>query len=233
MSAIGGSYPDMSDYVVHFTRDYDGCGAYSNVMSILCNRTVRAANAFGMARKEAWLGNSQKAACLSEVPLHHLKRLADKRSQYGLGFRKDFVAGLGGGPIMYAYKDTPHHQALASIMWAAKQGGKADDPFWKIAPFVDVPGTYPSGKYMFEWEREWRHVGDLKFQIENVEFLIVPEALHAQARTFFEDVYHEHSGPHYLCPYLDPFWSKAKVADALDQGTLPAAAPMQLPQWAR
>ena len=223
MSAIGGSYPDMSEYVVHFTKDYDGHGAYSNVMGILFNQTIRAVNAFGMARKETWLGGSQKAACLSEVPLHHLKRLADKRSHFGLGFKKDFVVGLGGGPIIF----------LASVMWTAKQSGKVDDPFWRITPFIDAPGDYPTGKYMFEWEREWRHVGDLCFQIEDVAFLIVPENLHSQARAFFEDAYHEHTGPHYLCPYLDPCWNSKKVEEALAKGTLPAAPPTRLPHWAR
>lgn len=187
---MSGQYPDMSDYVVHFTKKIGGHMAYENALSILGNRTIRASNPFGAAKNETWLGNTQKFACLSEVPLHELKRLADKRSRYGLGFRKDFVVARGGGPIMYAYKDTPHQQALSMSMAKARKEKDAQDPIWKLAPFIDAPGVYPSGKYMFEWEREWRHIGDLKFDIADVSFLIIPEELHVNARAFFEDAYH-------------------------------------------
>jgi hypothetical protein len=40
--------------------------------------------------------------------------------------------------------------------------------------------------YRFEWEREWRHVRDLNFTVQDVAFLIIPENLHQNARIFLK-----------------------------------------------
>lgn len=50
---MSGQYPDMSDYVVHFTREYPGRTPFQNIMSILHSRTIKAENAFGLARDSA------------------------------------------------------------------------------------------------------------------------------------------------------------------------------------
>lgn len=47
------TWTDMSDYVVHFTRDYDEKSAYHNMLSILGNRVIRAHNPFGFCRNKA------------------------------------------------------------------------------------------------------------------------------------------------------------------------------------
>ena len=44
---------------------------------------------------------SQMVACLSQIPLHQITRLAERRSSYGLGFTKDFILERGGGPVWY------------------------------------------------------------------------------------------------------------------------------------
>ena len=49
--------------------------------------------------------------------------------------------------------------------------------------------------------------GDLEFGPDDVAFLFLPAELHQAARSFFQDAIHEHTGPGYLCPYLDPLWS--------------------------
>jgi hypothetical protein len=42
-----------------------------------------------MGRDKASEPSNQKAVCFSEIPLHHLKRLADARSEYGIALRED------------------------------------------------------------------------------------------------------------------------------------------------
>lgn len=83
---------------------------------------------------------SPLSVCFSEVPLHQLKRLADKRGPYGIVFRKEFIVERGGGPILYAYQDTPHAMAMRTLIEGAV--GKPSDPIWSVAPFVDQPGQY-------------------------------------------------------------------------------------------
>lgn len=148
------TWTGMSDYVVHFAKDYQGRKAYDNMLGILSNRVIRARNPFGIARTKAPDIASQKAVCFSEVPLHLLGRLADKRSEYGVGFGKAFVIHRKGNPILYAYKDQSVATAIQKLV--AAFGDDTDSPIWEVTPFIDMQGAYPNGSYFFEWEREWR-----------------------------------------------------------------------------
>ena len=207
---IDPTWKDMSKYVVHFAKETPQATAYDNEISILYGRRIIAKNAFGAGRLHA---PAKKSVCFSEVPLHHLKRLADVRGQHGIGFRKEYLVERGGGPILYAYKDTPQAKAVkAMVDGAAKDNGS---PVWSVAPFVDLPGTYGKSKYLYEWEREWRHVGDLVFTETDPAFLIIPENLHDAAREFFDSAKREHIGPSYECPFIDPYWGEDRIEAAL------------------
>ncbi len=100
-------WTDMSDYLVHFTKQTPDQTAYNAMMSILYNRRLEARSPFGFVREKAPDPETQKAVCFSETPLHLLGRLADHRSEFGIVFRKDYVLQNGGNPILYAYKDQP------------------------------------------------------------------------------------------------------------------------------
>lgn len=210
---IGSTHPnweDMSPFVVHFTKKSATGSEYDNSISILASRCIQAQNRFGMGKNYA---ESPPCVCFSEVPLHQLKRLADKRGSYGIVFRKEFIVARDGGPILYAYQDTPHAAAMRTLI--DKAAGKADDPIWKVAPFIDQPGQYGGSSYFFEWEREWRHVGNLQFDEADPVFLIIPEDLHEAARDFFDSAEREQLGPNYKCPFIDPYWGLEKVKSIL------------------
>lgn len=128
-------------------------------------------------------------------------------------FRKEFIVQSNGGPIMYAYQDTAHAVALRKLVDAAV--GKPDDPVWRVSPFIDQPGQYGNSSYFFEWEREWRHVGDLNFKETDPVFLIIPEQFHEAARGFFDDAERKHLGPNYKCPFIDPYWNLNTITDLL------------------
>jgi hypothetical protein len=142
-----------------------------------------------------------------------LKRLADARSLYGIVFKKELVIHRGANPIMYAYKDHDMIAALKEIIASAKD--KPDHPIWRVTPYVDAPGSYGNSNYFFEWEREWRKVGDFNFCEDEVEFLIVPEKLHKKARAFFDKAKAENLGPCYTCPFIDPYWKRKKIKPLL------------------
>jgi hypothetical protein len=203
-------WDDMSSFVVHFTKKSINKSAYDNSLSILHQRRLEARGRFGIGKNFA---ESPKSVCFSEVPLHQLKRLADKRGPYGIAFRKEFIVERNGGPIMYAYQDTTHADVLRSLV--EKANGNQNDPIWQVAPFVDQPGVYGKSSYFFEWEREWRHIGDLSFESDDAAFLIIPEELHEAARHFFDDAERDNLGPNYKCPFVDPYWDLQQVKNAL------------------
>jgi hypothetical protein len=204
----------MSDYVVHFTREDGGRTAYTNIMGILSAGVIRARNPFGIARPTAPAG-TQHAVCFSEIPMHLVTRLAARRGDYGIGFTKAFLLERGGAPIWYLERGSPTALAVNQLVSMALSTPSTTSPIWTLTPFIDSPGSYTSGSYRFEWEREWRHVGDLEFQFSDPAFLVIPEALHRAARAFFQNAKDENFGPGYDCPFLDPRWDLARVQAAL------------------
>lgn len=209
-------WPDMSDYIVHFPQDGDPKSADGILLSILGDRVLKPGpSPFGAARNVEEVRESQRAVCFSEIPLGMLGRLVQRRSKHGLGFRKDFIISKGGGPIWYVEKGSPRHTALEQLKSTARQKGP-DHPLWQLTPFIDLPGEYGKSSYRFEWEREWRHVGKLKFDVSEVAFLFLPEKLHNTARSFFADAEHTNLGPNYPCAFLDPTWPASKAEAVLE-----------------
>jgi len=218
MQAYNPEWHDMSDYVVHFTSAANHRTAYENMLSILGDQALRAGNPFGIARPHAPNIATQRAVCFSEIPLHLLGRIADRRGEYGIGFTKQFIMARGGGPIWYVEHNSVTDNAIRTLMQqAVAEPTPVNNTIWALTPFIDSTGDHPNGRYRFEWEREWRHVGDLNFTVQDVAFLIIPENLHQNARSFFEDALQENTGPAYLCPYIHARWDQDRVRQALAQ----------------
>jgi len=212
------SWRDMSDYVVHFTKDTEQNTAYDNMMSILWGGQLIPGGRFGAARKFDELGDSQSCVCFSEIPLDLLGRMVERRSAFGVGFRRQTLIDAGGARVWYVDKGTAADAAVVEMMERTQRSKlSVDNPLWKLTPFIDVPGEYESTRYRFEWEREWRVPGPLTFSTKDVAFLFVPGELHAKARWFFEYVEAENIGPSYRCPLIDPSWEN----DAIDAALAP------------
>lgn len=139
-------------------RDTTG---YPQMMSILFSGELRPGPApLGAARKLSELGDSQRVVCFSEIPLDMLDRLVERRSRYGIAFRKDVLVAKGGTPLWYVDSDSPQAAAVREIIQdRIADGIDPADPFWKLTPFIDHPGIYNGRPYRFEWEREWRVAG--------------------------------------------------------------------------
>lgn len=207
---------DMSDYVVHFAKPYNDRTAYDNMISILAGNRLCAMNPFGIARGRAPNPVTQNAVCLSETPLHLLERLSERRGGYGIGFTKEFMLQRGGGPIWYVERQSAREIALQEmIQQALASPNPLENPIWSVTPFIDLAGEHRGRQHRYEWEREWRIVGDLPFTVDDVAFLIIPEELHNRARSFFENAIYENIGPGYLCPYIDIGWDQDRIMQTL------------------
>ena len=211
---------DMSDYLVHFTKDGPPSGdAYRNSLGILSQGVLRpGSEPFGSARRDFYAQGTQLCTCFSEIPLDRLGRLAGRRSRFGIGFRKDFIIANGGAPVWYVDFGSPAHTSLEALKAeAAKAADPRAHPLWRLTPFIDVTGRPPKAPYTynFDWEREWRVPGPLRFTPADVALLFIPAELHDAAWAFFEDAEREHLGPGYFCPYLDPQWPEDRIAEAL------------------
>jgi hypothetical protein len=210
-------WTDMSEYAVHFTKPSLTEDAYRVVMSILWDGTIRPGNnPLGAARYVSEVRDSQRSACFSEIPLDLLQRRIQRRSLYGIGFHQDFLVAKSGARVWYLDNEgevAGRFQVL--VNQRSFFGVDVDDPLWKLTPFVDFPGTYGTSRYEFEWEREWRVPGGLQFAPDDVAFLFIPEQYHDAARGFFEEHEYDHTGPAYLCPYVDPTWGMNRIQQAL------------------
>lgn len=209
-------WSDMSNYIVHFTKRTEDQSDYDSMMGILSTGSLIPRSRFGCARSGAVDPESQQAVCFSEIPLHLLGRLVQRRkTKLGIGFSKEFAVTKGAQPIWYVPNESRTHDAIIELMH--RGASDAGDPIWRLTPFIDLPGSHKTGSYEFQWEREWRVVGRLSFEPEEVAFLFIPEDLHDAARDFFLEAQSEGTGPGYFCPYLDPTWSAEEITQALSR----------------
>lgn len=219
------AWRDMSEYVVHFTKDDGTADPYRTMMSILFERRLVPGSRFGIASKIA-AAPDQDAVCFSEIPLDHLHRLVERRrTKYGIGFHQDILRQAGGARVWYLDRGGPLESAVRGLMRSPSALGSyagASQEIWNLTPFIDVAGIYSGGRpYRFEWEREWRFRGEFAFSISDVAFLFIPAELHATARQFFLDAANENSGPAYGCPFLDPSWTAEQIEEELASHTPP------------
>ncbi|MEV8174960.1 hypothetical protein [Microbacterium sp. NPDC079176] len=153
---------DMSDYLVHFTKR-------DALLNILDAGHVEARNQFGWGRNDGATSHLRMSTCLSEVPVDQIERIASRRGHYGIGFRRDFIQSLGGARVWYA--EEPQRTLLFETFGPLYRTDTArENGLWKLTPFIDdvTPG------YDFTWEREWRVPGGVRFDLSDVQFLVLP-----------------------------------------------------------
>lgn len=186
---------DQSEYLIHLVGKNN---PYDSFMAILHSGVIEARNPFGFKRNE----HQKKSACFSEIPPVHLQTLVKSRYNHGVAFKKEWLLSKGAQRVWYVEKDSRTNLSLEALSKSLNEDQKKD--FFNLSPFIDIPGEYGNSIYRFEWEREWRIIGDLQFSPDDVEFLILPGDFHEAARAFFYDAEHDNYGPNYNCPYYDP-----------------------------
>lgn len=172
MSKYKQNRPDLSDYLVHFTKggvscsskqdkhitdDIDKMSAYNRLLNILDTKTI-------IATPMPWV--DVNAVCFTECPWNSLLAHAKNYSPYGIGFSKPFIYACGGNPVFYI-RDSLFHKA---------QWPKGVKPF--LTPFKPVyrPRTErkPGEKFLdYTHEREWRVPHMVSFEYDKIEFIIL------------------------------------------------------------
>jgi len=200
---------DLSTFVVHFTRDTE-VAARDNLTSILKNRQLCARSVYGMAKdlaaRFAEVAETQRVVCFTETTLEHAWMMcADidgrdfRYNGYGLAFTKTFARHKSVNPVWYI-DQTPGHDWLTGPInnlirnaeTTAIPGDELEpDPrelakaeVLRLAPFFEQMGpTNLGGRKEFWWEREWRHVGDMRFSHHDVVVVFAPEDEHDAMRS--------------------------------------------------
>lgn len=154
---------DLSKYLVHMTRTPE------SLAGIITSGQIEVGKSFGIAKYQSQVVKKHQSACFTEMPLTELDRLRDRGKPWGLAFERDFVLSKGGQRVWYVDNDRAPHKAVQAMMRAASKCSDWSNPVWELTPFIDLRDP---AKYAFDWEREWRVVGGLNFQLEDVALVI-------------------------------------------------------------
>lgn len=205
---------DMSEFVVHFTKASDDRCALDSLCAILGDAEVRPSGPFGWAKGLVALGDTQKAACFSEIPLDLLDRLISRRSLYGIGFHQSVLLGRGGGRVWYVDRHSRVGSALNTRLM--NEVGQWGSELWAFTTFIDQPYDDQTGAYRFEWEREWRVPRGLAFDLDDVAFVFAPEQEHGYISDYHAQYLGRDIGA--LGPVLiDPRWPEGQLQDAFGE----------------
>lgn len=158
--------PDISEGLIHLTKETDSESAFEVLKSILISGKLKAST-----KKSGFIKGAGKAVCFSEAPLsavsHLIARSIEKvkgkarkpYSTYGLAVSKESIYGLGGRPVIYLPDDEAE--------WVP------DDEKWRHVRFEypDVDWTH---------EREWRLPLDLELESVKGIYVLVSSATEAK-----------------------------------------------------
>lgn len=242
---------DLSTFIVHFTRD-GGTGKTSrgNLLSILKTGKLEARNSYGMAatlaKRVPDVADTQRTVCFTETPLEHAWMMCrpiagrDLRFDgYGLAFTKTFARSRGVNPVWYLdisqrgrdWLTQPVNRLVdAAVASATDENGVidgaalAEEDVLLLTPFIEQMGPTKGSRKEFWWEREWRHVGHLRFEPKHIVVAFAPEDQHAslkaRLRKTTDDDYD-------FLTFVDVNWGLERIigaladVDAADLGPFP------------
>lgn len=176
---------DISNFVVHLTKDTSNGSALENLLSIINDEKIRAYNhhcLFSHMLNTENLDIQKKfySTCFTETPLENIKYLLDIRGRqvnlqpYGLVFLKQTLLEKGGNPAIYTFQEDLKNYFI-----------KMYDN--NINPHFGSLINVVKDKHDFYWEREWRINGDFNFNCFNIIAIIAPEEKHESIRQSLKD----------------------------------------------
>lgn len=180
------SRDDLSKFLVHLTRDYEGVSANNNLISIIENKVIEARNAHCLFKHDlnslelsAVLRKQFNTVCFTEAPLPQIKRLiakvAGRKIQlkaYGLIFDKSILLEKGVSPAIYInaqgtqlrnYLLDDFRSQFGEIKTLKGLRKTKQDYYKAIVQYYALINII-SNRHNFTWEREWRLAGDFKFR---------------------------------------------------------------------
>jgi hypothetical protein len=113
-------------------------------------------------------------------------------------------------------------KALDGLRDEAMKTKFADHPAAAIFPFCEPMGTWSESRREFWWEREWRHVGDVEFELKQVALWLAPQDEHEEFNTALADEWNRRKASlgafwdeHYLPGepprFIDPGWGLERI----------------------
>lgn len=200
---------DFSHLLVHLTRRDEEYSAKGVLECILNEQTLRAYNYYCIFQDKIKsldnaLQNKFRVVCFTETPIDQIGVLLERvegrniiLEPYGLVFKKDYIREKEGNPVFYIT-------------------GSLSTPLWKL--YNDAKNTQCAGEENkvlalvnkcdeaidFHWEREWRIVGDLKFDLSDIYCGLYPE----DDISYFENKYMP-------VKFISPYWGINKTLDKL------------------
>lgn len=188
---------DISRFLVHLTRDYEGSSSKDNLLKILHDKTIYARNAHCLVMHKIKdmsfsdiLQEKFNTVCFTETPLTQIKQLVSKiegrRIQlkpYGLIFWKEDLFEKGSSPAIYINaKGTSisnflldEFDSIFQDVRTLKRLKKLEaDHYLNIIHYYSLINVVKD-KHDFMWEREWRHHGDFKFYYRDIVAIIAKD----------------------------------------------------------
>ncbi|HEX3149667.1 MAG TPA: hypothetical protein VHR66_16445 [Gemmataceae bacterium] len=119
-----------------------------------------------------------RVACFTETPLDQLGTLLDvgfrkfQLEPYGFVFQRDYLCQKGAQPAIYINDYVPNRsRGAADCLFEIGVKNGFSGRTWPLLPLVNVMHD----GYDFTWEREWRVIGDVDFQFDDLAAVILPE----------------------------------------------------------
>lgn len=150
---------------------------------------------------------SQRVVCFTETPLEQAWSVVGSiegrkfpLAPYGIAFTKKQARSPGVNPIWYLDSSAAQGKEM---VWPVKHVEKlveqaltnpesfSDSPISKLSPLMDVMGNWSSStgnKKEFWWEREWRHLGDVKFSLDQVAVVFCPAEETETIQTYLDSL---------------------------------------------
>ncbi|EIJ41946.1 Protein of unknown function (DUF2743) [Beggiatoa alba B18LD] len=178
---------DLSQFIIHLTRDTGNKSARENLISILGTKTILACNPHSMFsplidRLNYTEKQQLNVACFTEIPLHQLHLLVReiqgrqiKLKPYGLVFKKEFILQKGGHPVLYInsyFGNLTVNEAMKRLFlpFFREKSYRFTEEVRAIMPFLSIMNE----QYDFSWEREWRVLGNFEFEHKDIAALVLP-----------------------------------------------------------
>lgn len=207
---------DLSEYLVHLTRKYNGDEARDNLDRILKKGIIHARNPYCLFLSEIKklgpsLSKSFNVVCFTETPLNGLAYITqrmEKRnielSQYGLVFKRDVIQRAGGNSVFYLDTRSESGKERCRALWECyrlvESLGFKQHPFCSFLPLINKIGDYND----FSWEREWRIIGNFRFEQSDVFLGLAKKDRIAEYEKRFPDI-----------PWISPRWGRDQIVSKL------------------
>lgn len=170
-----GGARDLSRWLVHLAQTPE------DLASILTQGRLEARKPFGIAKSRQRLLGNQNVVCFTEMPLTELHRMTRRGRRWGVVFDKEVLRErFDAQPVWYLSDPSTQWDAAQQVLsnHLDVKGNVLDpaDPYWRMTPFIDP--VRPSGSpnpHDWRWEREWRVLGHLSFELSDIAFIVWPE----------------------------------------------------------